>query len=182
MEREDAATHGSAMRKFCSDIRGIAAVEFSLIALFLSLTCLTVIDIGNYVYQRMEVENAARMGAQWAWKACPPGSQPATVNCPGLTAAVTSGIQSTSLGKAVTLVVSPPTEGYYCATSGNTLKPQGTLSSRPPDCTDTGYPGALPGDYIQVQVTAPYAPLFPGLSVMSTFAGTIGATSWIRLN
>jgi hypothetical protein len=90
-------------RDLLRDRRGIAAIEFALIALFLCLTLLNVSDIGIYLYKRMEVENAAQMGTMGALSACDPGRLPAMINCPGLNAAVTAAIQNTSLGTNVTL-------------------------------------------------------------------------------
>ena len=95
---------------------------------------------------------------------------PATTKCPGLTAAITAAIQSTSLGTAVTLQSGYPQEGYYCANSSGVLQSVGSLSSRPADCSAAGNASATPGDYIQVRVNYSYAPLFPGITVMSATA------------
>src|SRR6266702_3493739 len=53
---------------FCEDRRGVVAVEFAGAAMFLVLGLLNAVDVGYYTYQRMEVENAAQVGAQTAWK------------------------------------------------------------------------------------------------------------------
>ena len=68
----------------------------------------------------MQVENAAQMGIMSALSTCAMTQIPATVgsNCSGLSAAVTTAIQSTSLGTAVTGAIS---EGYYCMNSSNVL-------------------------------------------------------------
>src|ERR1700720_1184339 len=92
----------AALRDLRKDRSGVAAIEFAFIAGFLSLAVLNVSDTGIYLYKRMEVENAALVGTMSALKACDPVHLPATVNCPGLNAAVTAAIQSTSLGNAVT--------------------------------------------------------------------------------
>ena len=91
------------LRSWRKDCRGVAGVEFALIGGFLCLAVVNVADISIYLYKRMNVENAALVGAMSALKACDTTELPATVNCPGLTAAVTAAIQSTSLGSAVTL-------------------------------------------------------------------------------
>src|SRR4029077_5946733 len=57
---------GRLMRAACrlrADERGVAAIEFGLVATFLTFSVLNVADISIYVYQRMEVENATEMGA-----------------------------------------------------------------------------------------------------------------------
>jgi Flp pilus assembly protein TadG len=163
------------------DQRGVAAVEFGLFAIFLSLAFVNVTDVSIYIYQRMQAENATQVAVQAAFKACDLSHLPATVNCPGLTNAVQGAIQSTSLGTSVSLVSGSPTEGYYCVNSSNALQYVSGVSSKPADCTAAGMPSLQPGDYIQVTTTFPYAPLFPGLSVASTFATPINRTAIMRL-
>jgi Flp pilus assembly protein TadG len=163
-----------------ADRRGVAAIEFGLFAVFLSLALVNVTDVSIYVYQRMQAENATEVAAQAALKAC--ASQlPATISCSGLTTAVQNAIQSTSLGSSVSLISGSPSEGYYCVNSANALQYVSGVSSKPADCTAAGMPSLQPGDYIQVQTTFPYAPLFPGLSVTSTFATPITRTAIMRL-
>jgi hypothetical protein len=96
-----------------------------------------------------------------------------------MNAAVTTAIQSTTLGTAVSLASGYPAEGYYCVGSSNTLQYQGSVSSPPTACAS----GVAPGDYLQVGVTYPYQSLFPGLiSVMSASGVTsITKTSWMRM-
>ena len=138
----------------------------------------------------MEVENAAEVGGQAAWKTCnnlTTTMLPATQtnastglpNCPALNNAITTAIQSTSLGKYVSLASGYPAENYYCVNASNALILQGPVSSPPTNCST----GVAPGDYLQVGVTYPYKPLFPGLiSVMSVSGVTsITKTSWMRM-
>jgi Flp pilus assembly protein TadG len=159
----------------------VAAIEFGLFSIFLSLALVNVADVSIYIYQRMQVENATQVAAQAAWKACDLPQLPATVNCPGLTTAVQNALASTSLGTSVALVAGSPSEGYYCVNSSNALQYVSAVSSKPADCTAAGMPSLQPGDYIQVQTTFPYAPLFPGLSVTGTFATPINRTAMMRL-
>src|SRR4051812_35698717 len=113
------ATEGNAI---WTDQRGVAAVEFGLFAIFLSLALVNVADVSIYIYQRMQAENATQVAVQAAWKACDPSQLPATTNCAGLTTAIQNAIQSTSLGSRVTLVAGSPAEGYYCVNSSNALQ------------------------------------------------------------
>jgi len=107
---------------------------------------------------------------------------PATQNCSGLNTAIAAAIHSTSLGTAVGLASGYPAEGYYCVNGSNALQSVGSLSSRPADCSAAGNVSATPGDYIQVRVNYSYAPLFPGITVMSaTGISSITMTSWMRL-
>jgi Flp pilus assembly protein TadG len=163
------------------DQRGVAAVEFGLFVIFLSLGLANVTDVSIYIYQRMQAENATQVAAQAAWKACDLSHLPATTNCPGLATAMQNALVSTSLGNRVSLISGSPAEGYYCVNSSNALQYVSDVSSKPADCTAAGMPSLQPGDYIQVQTTFTYAPLFPGLSVASTFATSINRTAILRL-
>jgi Flp pilus assembly protein TadG len=175
------------LRLFGADARGVSGIEFALIGTVLVIGLLNAVDVGYYAYRRMEVENAAEAGAQAAWKNCNNLNTtmlPATQNCPGLNSAITTAIQSTTLGTAVSLVSGYPAEDYRCANTSNVLQYVGPVSSPPPaNCSAAGYPSATPGDYLQVGVTYPYQSLFPGLiSVMSASGVTsITKTSWMRM-
>lgn len=164
------------------DKRATSAIEFSFFASLLSLGLLNTVDVSVYIYQRMQVENATEMGAQAAWEACNINSLPAMTKCPGLLAAVTSAIQSTSLGKRVTLQSNSPSEGYYCISSTNTLQYVSSIDSKPADCTAAGTPSLQPADYIKVSTTFTYKPMFSGITVAGLFATPITRTAWMRLD
>jgi Flp pilus assembly protein TadG len=119
------------LRFFLRDTRGSAAIEFAGVMLLLVAGIFNAVDVGYYIYLRMEVENAAQVGVQAAWNTCNDVSSmlPATQNCPGLNAAVNGAIQSTSLGTAVSLANGYPTEGYYCVNASYALQAVGSLSS-----------------------------------------------------
>jgi Flp pilus assembly protein TadG len=53
-----------------ADRRGVAATEFGFFAIFLSAALANVTDVSIYIYQRMQVENAAEIAAQAALKTC----------------------------------------------------------------------------------------------------------------
>jgi Flp pilus assembly protein TadG len=164
-----------------ADQRGVAAIEFGLFAIFLFLALVNVTDVSIYIYQRMQAENATQVAVQAAWKTCGLSQLPATTNCPGLANAIQNAIQSTSLGTNVSLVSGSPSEGYYCVNSSNALQYVSGVSSKPADCTAAGMPSLQPGDYIQVQTTFTYVPLFAALSVASTFPTPINRTAILRL-
>jgi Flp pilus assembly protein TadG len=172
------------LRRLARDTRGSAAIEFASASIFLVLGALNAVDFGYYMYKRMEVEYAAQAGAQMAWKTCYDTTTmlPATQNCAGLNEAITDAVQATSLGENLSLASGFPTEGYYCATSSGALQSVGSLGNKPADCSAAGNASGTPGDYIQVQVTYAYAPLFPGVTVMSLWGvSSIKMTSWMRL-
>src|SRR3954447_26218264 len=87
-----------------ADRRGVAAVEFGLFAIFLSLALVNVTDVSIYIYQRMQAENATQVAVQAAWKTCDPSQLPATTKCAGLATALQKALQSTSLGARISLV------------------------------------------------------------------------------
>lgn len=174
----------AALGLFRRDIRGASAIEFALSGIFLAAGLINAGDVSYYIYLRMEVENAAQVGAQAAWKTCSDQTSmlPATQNCPGLNDAITGSLQSTSLGTAVSLASGYPAEGYYCVNGSNALESVGSLSSKPADCSAAGNANGQPADYIQVEATYRYAPLFPGVSIMSVWGiSSITMTSWMRL-
>jgi Flp pilus assembly protein TadG len=172
---------GAKIKAIWTDRRGVAAVEFGLFAIILSVGLANVTDVSIYIYQRMQAENATEIAAQAAWKACDLSKLPATTNCPGLATAMQNALKSTSLGTRVSLISGSPTEGYYCVSSSNSLQYVSDVSSKPADCTAAGMPSLRPGDYILVQTTFSYAPLFPGLSVASLFPTPINRTAFMRL-
>ena len=150
----------------------------------LSLALLNVTDVSTYIYKRMEVENAAQMAVQAAFKACDPsnGNLPATTNCPGLTTAINSAVQSTSLGATVQVQNGSVTEAYYCLNSAGSLQYVSSVSNKPSDCSTVGMPTLQPEDYIQITATYPYTPMFHGVSMAGVFGNMITKTALIRLD
>ena len=52
-------------KRFARDRKGVSAVEFALVAPVLMIALLGVVDIGNIVYQRADMESALRAGVQY---------------------------------------------------------------------------------------------------------------------
>lgn len=171
--------------RFGADANGLAAVDFAIVATMLVFGLLNAVDFGYYMFRRMELENAADAGAQAATNTCGQNALPATTNCSGLNAAINSAIHNTSLRKAVSLASGYPAEGYYCTNPSTTppsLQYVSGVASKPSNCSAAGNAAAVPADYIQVQVSAPYQPLF-GVSVMGALGRTsITMTSWMRMD
>lgn len=157
------------LRAFLEDTAGAAAAEFAIWLIFLVPAFLNIIDLGAYVFQRMQVQNAAQMAAQAAWATC---ESPPTSGCPNLANAVANAIASTSLGNTVTQSGSL-VEGYYCPdTTTNVLTSNGS---------DTCSSGAKAGYYVQIAVTYPYDPIFDGVTVGQLLTTPITQTAWSRL-
>jgi Flp pilus assembly protein TadG len=166
---------------FGEDRRGTAAIEFAFFASFLSVATLNVAEVSVYMFQRMQVDNATQMAAQAAWKTCDTSHLPATTNCSGLTTALQNSVQSTALGARVQLQSGSPAEGYYCLNASNQLQYMADVNNKPTDCSAVGGAGVQAADYIQIQTTFTYTPMFSGLTVGGLFGTTIQRTTIMRL-
>jgi hypothetical protein len=171
----------SFLRSAWRNCDGVSGIEFGLVAGVLVFLMTNGIDFARYFYLKMQVENAAQIGTQAAWKACDPAKLPAIILCSGLAGAITAAIESTSLGSSVQLASGSPSEGYYCVDAAGDLHPMGNLSTRPHDCSGVGMPHLKPGDYIRVDVTYAYTPLFSDLTVARFFSTPITASAQMRL-
>jgi Flp pilus assembly protein TadG len=164
------------------DTRGAAAVEFAMIGGLLITGLFNAVDIGRYLYQRMEVQNAAQMGVQAVWKACDTAHLPATTNCSSMSDALTAGVQSTSLGNAVSQASGSPAEAWYCVNdTGSLVFVADASSAKPADCSAANNPTATPGDYLKVQTTYTFSPLFSALSVTGALPTPLTGSSLMRL-
>ena len=163
------------------DVRGLAAIEFALIAGFLCYALLNVADVAIFLFDKVQVNNATQMGVQAAWATCDLNHLPATNRCPSMNSAITTAVQSTGLGNSVTLQSGSPSEGYYCVNSSGLLTWVSDVNSPPNDCSAVGSAGTFPADYVKVQTTYTYAPIFPGLSVAGVLPTSITAISYVRL-
>jgi len=166
-----------AYRAYVTNRAGAAAAEFALILTMLTIPLLNVFDIGVYVYDRMQLDNAAQVAVQTAWAQCAPsGNVPATSNCSGLAAAMTTAIRTTPLGSGVT--ITSTTESYCCPGAG-TISCQGPVATTTPASCSSGQ---APGDYIFITASYTYSPLYSSLSVASFLTSPIVRTAWMRLS
>lgn len=156
-------------------------MEFALTASMVSVAMISTVDIGRYYYARSQVENATQMGAQSAWQACDVSKLPATINCPGFTDAVNAGIWSTSLGTGVNLQAGSPSEGYYCVNTSGDLQYVSDVASKPTDCSSVGSASDQPADYIKIQTSFSYTPIFTRFIIGNVFPSYITATSLMRM-
>ena len=167
--------------RLAGDNSAMATVEFALTAGLIITAMANAVDVATYYFHRMEVQNATQMGAQAAWQTCDTTKLPATTNCPGLSAAVTAGIQASSLGTAVTLQSGSPAEGYYCLNATNALQYMSAVTSKPADCSAAGNAAGKPVDYIKVQTSYVHTPIFGSASVTTLLPSPITAMSLMRL-
>ena len=173
-------------RAFLADRRGAAAAELALWATALMVPVLSIADLAFYTYQKMQVEMASQAGAGASWRVCNTSTlMPATANCTGLSAAVTTAVQSTSLATAVTATIA---EGWYCVNGSSALVLIGSagtigtpLTATRPDCSSVGAPTVLAGEYMRVTTSYTFTAPYTGVSMASLLPSPITKTSWMRL-
>ena len=182
MEKNRGGTQPHPITRLCKDVRGLAAIEFGLIAGFLAMAILNVTDVSVFLYDRLQVNDATQSGAQAAWQTCDLNHLPVTTKCPAMNAAVTAAVQSTSLGASVQLQSGYPSDGYYCVNTSGVLQYVSDYSAPPNNCSAAGNAGVAPAEYVQIQTTYTYTPVFPGLSVVSILPSTITSQAWVRLH
>jgi Flp pilus assembly protein TadG len=170
--------------RYLRNTGGAAAAEFAMFAVVLAPLLMNLGDMGYYAYVRMEVENAAQAGAQAAWANCS-ASTPSATNCPDMTNAITSAVQSTSLGSNVTWTNSadmwsatghPYGVDTYCPDSSTN-----SLVYSNATCSDTTSTDAAPGTYVKITVSYTFHPLFRGATIASLFPATITRSTYQRL-
>jgi len=132
---QSSARPAVALRACLSDRRGVAAVEFALLAPVLTVLVFGLVDFGTMAYQVMEVEAAAHAGADYAihsgWNAT----------------AVEAAVQNAT---SMTINASPlPSQMSACMVSGALVT----------TTTGTCASGATPGSYVLVSAQATFTPL-----------------------
>ena len=139
------------------DTTGAAAVEFGFMIPIFGLILISVIDIGLSVYRKMQVEQAAQVGAQYAM-------------VHGFDAsAISTAVTSASNATAVTATPSP-TKFCGCVTGSSISKVT---------CGATCAGGAIAGTYTTVSAQASYPTILDYRVVPAT--STFSAQSTVRL-
>ena len=200
------------LNRYRRERRGTAAVEYTLWMAALSAPVFGAADIGYYGYQVLQAHLAAQMAAQSAFSSCASTTNfPATSKCgangSNLNSAIAAGEHSTSLTTSAHMTSG--SEQWLCETSTGLThfdsgKEDGTIKTKTTngvvDVDTSGNtspatfpaPGTFncpssttePGDYIVVNVTYAFKPLFKGFSVVSLLGGnnvTITQTAYTRL-
>lgn len=169
------------LRGFAADESGLAAIEMSLVTVLLAGALINAVEIGRYAVSIMQVDNAAQMAVSAAYGACDTEHVPATINCPGLNAAVDTAVASTTLGTNITRG-GTYSEGWYCVNASNELQLVATYASpEPADCSAVAKPSASPGLYLGVQASYAFKPMFPGFTLAASFTSPITRTAWARM-
>lgn len=168
-------------RAFIGDRRGVVSVEFAFSAVFVMVAMLNAADVGTYVYQAMQVENAAQMAVQTVLQTCTAAQLPATTACNGLASRVTAAAASTSLGTSVTVAGGQLTEAYYCVDTTTHLVQVGTIGSKPATCSAAGNAAVAPGDYVVATVSFPFKAMLSGAGVAALLTTPIQRSAIMRI-
>jgi Flp pilus assembly protein TadG len=145
--------------QFRSDESGATAVEFGLVAAMFCFLVVGLTDFGMSYWQKIQVGNAARAGAQYAmingW------------NQTAITTAVTSATGLSSIS-----ALPAPTQACGCPSASS-----GIVSAT---CGVTCTGGGTAGTYVTISARASYSPLLSYPGIASSFALT--ATNTLRIN
>ena len=136
--------------------RGAAVIEFALLAPVLLLMVIGAIDIGTFIYQKMQLQSAARAGAQYAIQ-----SDANISDTDGIlnAAEIASELDFTGVTTTTT---------QFCACSdGIESATDGTGS-----CGGTCAGGEFPGLYVRVNLKGEFAPLFPIAGISNLVSST----------
>ena len=117
--------------------RGVAALEFAVIAPTMAIALTGLIDLGNIAQQRIQLQEAVRAGGSYAL------SNPS--NTAGMTTAIKNAMPA---GLSASAAVAAPT--YTCVCKSGTGCGGGATI-----CTN----GAILEGYITLSVTLPFSPL-----------------------
>ncbi len=166
---------------FAADERGVAAIEMALLVGIVAGALLNVAEVGRYLYSSAAVAAATQAGGQAALAQCPPDRTPATINCEGLSSAVTAAIRGGSLQQRVSLYGALQ-EGWYCIDQQGSLVSVGSLGNRPGDCSGAGDPASQPVLYLRVRTQFTYQPMFPGVTVVDALPQTLLRSAWMRMD
>jgi Flp pilus assembly protein TadG len=150
----------AAARRLCgrrgAAIRGAAAVEFAFIAPILILMVVGVVDFGMGIYRKMQVQNAAQAGAQYAM-------------LHGFSPSISTAVTAASTYAGIT--ASPaPTQFCGCPTSSGV-----TTAACSSNCAD----GSVSGSYVSVSSQGGYQTILPYPMIPNSF--TFSAQSTVRV-
>jgi Flp pilus assembly protein TadG len=145
------------LARAASDTSGVAAIEFGIVVPILVLMVVAVVDIGMGFYRKMQVEDAAQAGAQWAVKN--------GFDANAITSAVTSATSAPSISVSPT-----PVQFCGCATGS-------TISTT--TCGTTCSGGVQAGTYTTVSAQMTYNTILPYGVFPSTY--NFSSQSTVRL-
>jgi Flp pilus assembly protein TadG len=143
-----------AFARFAEATAAVAAIEFAIVAPTLILALICTADLGVGIFRKMQVENAAQAGAQYA---------------------STNGFAASSISSAVTnatgfsSVSATPAPVQFCGCASDT----GITTV---DCSATCAGGFSAATYVTVSAQASYTTILPYPIIPSSFTFTSAST------
>jgi Flp pilus assembly protein TadG len=138
-------------------IAGVVAIEFAIAAPVLVIDLICTADLGLAIYRKMQVENAAQAGAEYA-----------VVHGFGASSIATAVTQATSFSD----IASSPEPFQFCGCASDT----GITTA---DCSSTCTGGRAPGTYVTVSAQGTYKTILHYPMIPDNF--TFAAQSTVRL-
>jgi Flp pilus assembly protein TadG len=139
--------------------RGQIAVEVAIVAPLLALVLVICADFGRVFYTNVEVDNAARAGAQYGSQTTATAANTTNIATAAIAGAPNIGLTSASISSSVCSCESPTPSGFSACSTASTT----------PYCTDS--PSA---NYVTVTATATYHTIlaYPGIPSSTKLTGT----------
>lgn len=137
-------------------IRGAAAVEFAFIAPILVLMVVGVADFGMGIFRKMQVQNAAQAGAQYAM-------------LHGFSSSISTAVTAASTFSGISATPAP-TQFCGCPTSSGVT----TVA-----CSSTCSDGSISGFYVTVSSQGSYQTMLPYPVIPNSF--NFSAQSTVRV-
>jgi Flp pilus assembly protein TadG len=157
-------THWNALKQFCREQRGVAAVELTIALPILTVSALCVGDLGRFALQKTWVTYAAAAGADYAVANYTNGFNASAIEAAAEAAAPVGAMSGAPA----------PSEFYGRATAtGVTASTQGAIC---PSSTSTG---GIAGEYVSVTATMPFTALFSAAGI--SYPSTVTATAVVRV-
>jgi len=146
------------LARAASDTSGAAAIEFGVAVPVLALMVTAVIDLGLGVYHKMQVEDAAQAGTQWAIKN--------GFDASAISSAVTSATNSSQVSASPV-----PVQFCGCATGSSVSTAR---------CGTTCPSGALAGTYVTVSAQMTYSTTLRYPALPSSYNFTAQSTARLQ--
>ena len=182
-------------RSLLADDRGIAAIEFAVIAPLFCLLFVAAIDIGSAVYTRFKLDAAVSAGANYALiNAANVSATGGATLASNIAAIVENGVASGYANEAIVVNNGPtatvsggtpsaagtlstggtnaPADSCYCPTGTTTAFTWGAAKT----CGSACAGGAVAGKFVTIVATRTYNPIFSSYGLIANNTITASAT------
>ncbi len=167
--------------RLAPDNRGAATVEFALIFGILIVVMLNGIEIARWYNSKMELDNATEMAVQAVTTTCDSTHLPASTACPTFKTVISTALASTSLGALVVQTSGSPADSYYCLNAAGQLVFLSSVATPQTTCTAAGNANLVPSEYVNIQATYSYTPIFSAVTIGSLLPSSLKSFAMIRL-